>query len=99
MPGTKALADFSGLISPAPADCIMIKIKRAPRAPMRPLAAGQIWRMPAARMEIELVGKMLVHYRLGTPGAVRVHSSVGGITTVKKYLKANKAVLMRKKAA
>jgi hypothetical protein len=77
----------------------MIEIKRTPRARQRSLAAGQIWRMPETRMEIELVGKMLVHYRLGKHGAVRVRGSVGGKTAVEKYLKANKAVLMRKKAA
>ena len=93
------MADFSGLIPFAPADCNMVAIKRRPRARQRPLADGQIWRMPTLRMEIQHVGKILVHYRLGKPGAVRVRSSVGGKTDVEKYLKANKAVLMRKKAA
>jgi hypothetical protein len=93
------MADFSGFIPFAPADCIMVKIKKTPRARQRPLEPGQVWRMPKARMQIQFVGKLLVHYKLGKPGAVRVHNSVGGKKSVEKYLKANKAVLMRKKAA
>ena len=41
-----------------------------------------------------MVGKLLVHYKLGKPDAVRIANSCSGIKTVEKYLKANKAVLV-----
>lgn len=60
-----------------------------------PLEAGQIWRMAELNLQVGLVGKLLVHYKLAKPDAVRVANSVGGRTTVEKYLKTNKAVLVR----
>jgi hypothetical protein len=65
------------------------------RAPMPPLEAGQIWRMAELNLQVGLVGKLLVHYKLAKPDAVRIANSVGGRTTVEKYLKTNKAVLVR----
>jgi hypothetical protein len=44
---------------------------------------------------VGLVGKLLVHYKLGKPNAVRIPNSVGGMTAVEKYLKKNKAVLVK----
>jgi hypothetical protein len=60
-----------------------------------PLEAGQIWRMAELNLQVGLVGKLLVHYKLAKPDAVRVANSVGGRSTVEKYLKTNKAVLVR----
>ena len=65
------------------------------RLPMPPLEAGQVWKMAELNLQVGLVGKLLVHYKLAKPDAVRVANSVGGRTTVEKYLKANKAVLLR----
>ncbi len=66
-----------------------------PRVPMPPLEAGQIWQMAELNLQVGLVGKLLVHYKLAKPDAVRIANSVGGRSTVEKYLKTNKAVLIR----
>ena len=52
---------------------------------------------PAKVMRVgSMIGKLLVHYKLAKPDAVRRANSVGGRSTVEKYLKKNKAVLIRK---
>lgn len=73
----------------------MLKTKAAPRARLAPLADGQVWHMPELRMQVDLVGKLLVHYKLAKPNAVRIPNSVGGISTIEKFLKKNKAVLVK----
>ena len=71
-------------------------VKAAPKArvPMQPLEAGQLWRMAELNLQVGLVGKLLVHYKLAKPDAVRIANSVGGRASVEKYLKTNKAVLV-----
>jgi len=71
--------------------------KSAPvkRAGLPPVAAGQIWRVGEQNLQVLLVGKLLVHYKLAPPKAVRVSNSVGSLTAVEKYLKTNKAVLLK----
>lgn len=64
------------------------------RPPLPPLADGQVWRMAETILRVTMVGKMLVHYKLGKPNAIRVSNSVNSITTIEKYLKTNKAVLV-----
>ena len=49
--------------------------------------------MAEANLQVSMVGKLLVHYKLGRPNAVRVSNSCNGIKTIEKYLKAHKAVL------
>ena len=73
----------------------MRKTKLASRKRMQPLEAGQVWRMAELNMRVELVGKLLVHYKLAKPNAVRIPNSVGGKTTIEKFLKKNKAVLVK----
>jgi len=58
------------------------------------LAAGQLWRMAEADLRVGMVGKLLVHYKLGKTNAVRVPNSCNVIKTVEKYLKEKKAVLV-----
>jgi hypothetical protein len=41
-----------------------------------------------------MVGKLLVHYKLGRHNAVRVPNSCNCIKTIEKYLKGKKAVLV-----
>jgi hypothetical protein len=72
----------------------MIKTKPVRRVRQQPLEAGQIWRMAEANLQVGMVGKLLVHYKLGKPNAIRVANSCNGIKTIEKYLKANKAVLV-----
>jgi hypothetical protein len=63
------------------------------RRPPLQLAKGQVWRMAEAMLRVTMVGKLLVHYKLGKTNAVRTFDSVNSITTIEKYLKAKKAVL------
>jgi hypothetical protein len=72
----------------------MTKTKPARCVRLQPLETGQIWRMPEANLQVGMVGKLLVHYKLGKPNAIRVANSCNGIKTIEKYLKANKAVLV-----
>jgi hypothetical protein len=65
------------------------------RARLQPLETGQIWRVGEQNLQVGLVGKLLVHYKLAVPNAVRVSNSVGGRAAVEKYLKTNKAVLIK----
>ena len=65
------------------------------RARLQPVASGQIWRVGEQNLQVLLVGKLLVHYKLALPKAVRVSNSVGSLTAVEKYLKTNKAVLLK----
>jgi hypothetical protein len=71
------------------------KAKPVRPAKMKPLADGQIWRMAELNLRVESVGKLLVHYKLAKPDAVRMPNLVNGIATIQKYLKKNKAVLVR----
>jgi hypothetical protein len=83
-------------LKPAPKKKVAPK-KSAPakRASLQPVAAGQIWRVGEQNLQVLLVGKLLVHYKLAPPKAVRVSNSVGSLTAVEKYLKTNKAVLLK----
>ncbi len=49
--------------------------------------------MAELNLQVGMVGKLLVHYKLAKPNAVRIPNLVGSISTVEKYLKKNKAVL------
>ena len=73
----------------------MKKIKSPRRAVLQPLEDGQLWRMPEFNLQVGLVGKVLVHYKLAKPKAVRVANSVSSKVNVEKYLKKNKAVLVK----
>src|SRR5271154_4281341 len=69
--------------------------KTVRRARLQPLEAGQVWRMAELNLQVGLVGKLLVHYKLAAPNAVRVSNSVGGRASVEKYLKIGRAVLVK----
>ena len=71
----------------------MGKMKSPRRTRQQPLAAGQLWRMAEANLVVGMVGKLLVHYKLGKPDAVRVPHSCNNIKTIEKFLKAKKAIL------
>ncbi len=60
----------------------------------QPLANGQVWRMAGANLKVDMVGKLLVHYKLAKPDAVRVPCSINSIKTIEAFLKTNKAVLV-----
>jgi len=69
--------------------------KAAPPARLNqsPLQNGQVWQMVEANLEVESVGRLLVHYKLGKPNALRVSKSCSTIKSVMEYLKTHKAVL------
>lgn len=73
----------------------MKKTKPKRRARQQPLEEGQVWRMAEANLQVGMIGKLLVHYKLAKPNAVRIPNSVGGKTTIEKFLKKNKAVLVK----
>jgi hypothetical protein len=50
--------------------------------------------MAELNLKVGMVGKLLVHYKLAKPNAVRVPNLVGSIVTIQKFLKKNKAVLV-----
>ena len=86
--------DLTGLIEGSGAYSGMRKIRPIRCIHLQPLEAGQIWRMPEATLQVGMVGKLLVHYKLGKPSAIRVANSCNGIKTIEKYLRAKKAVLV-----
>lgn len=59
----------------------------------QPLVAGQIWRIAETDLQVTSVGRLMVNYKMGKLGAARLHSSIGSIKAIEKYLKAHKAVL------
>jgi hypothetical protein len=73
----------------------MRKVKSASRARLQPLETGQVWRMAELNLQVGMVGKLLVHYKLAKPDAIRIPNSVSAKATVEKFLKKNKAVLVK----
>jgi hypothetical protein len=69
-------------------------MKQKSRIPLKLLETGQVWRMEDSHLDIDLVGKYLVHYKLIKHEAKRTPMSLSNIKAVKKYLKDNKAVLV-----
>ncbi len=62
---------------------------------MASLADGQVWRMAESSLQVDMVGRLLVHYKLGKHGAVRISNSIGSQADIVKFLKKNKAVLQK----
>ncbi|MEI9864433.1 MAG: hypothetical protein WDN00_07735 [Limisphaerales bacterium] len=61
---------------PAPAKA-KVKAPAKPKAAgLVPLATGQIWRVGEQNLQVGLIGKLLVHYKLAAPNAVRISNSV-----------------------
>jgi hypothetical protein len=73
----------------------MRKVKMTHRRRQKPLEAGQTWRVAGLNLHVGMVGPLLVHYKLAKPDAVRIPNLVNGKSTIEKYLKKNKAVLMK----
>ncbi len=62
---------------------------------MTPLEIGQVWRVADLHLQVDLVGRLLVHYKLAKPQAIRRSNRVDSKETIEKYLKRNKAVLIQ----
>lgn len=73
----------------------MIVEKSQPKIPLQPLKNGQLWRVGEGNLQVVMLGKLLVSYKLGKPDAVRVPKSMNSITAVERYLRENKAVLIQ----
>jgi hypothetical protein len=69
-------------------------MKKKSRIPLKLLETGQVWRMEDSHLDIDLVGKHLVHYKLIKQEAKRTPMSLSSIKAVAKYLKDNQAVLV-----
>lgn len=50
--------------------------------------------MAEANLQVTSVGKLMINYKMGKPGAARLTSSIGSIKAMEKFLKAHKAVLV-----
>jgi len=87
--------DLTGLIEGSGASSDMRNSKPIRRTCLQPLETGQIWRMAELNLRVGLVGKILVHYKLAKPNAVRSSNSCSSKANVEKYLKKNKARLVR----
>jgi len=74
-------------------------MKQKNRLTLKPLETGQVWKMQDANLEIQEVGKLLVHYKLSRGNAKRVPISLSGKDAVEKFLKDNRATLVRKSSA
>jgi hypothetical protein len=77
----------------------MRKTKSPRRLRAQPLESGQVWQVAGMNLQVSLVGKLLVHYKLAKPGAVRIPNLIDGRSTIEKYLKKNKAVLVKRQPA
>ena len=65
------------------------------RMQLQPLESGQTWRMAELNLQVGIVGKFLVHYKLAKPDAVRIKTAISSRGAVEKYLKKNQALLIR----
>jgi hypothetical protein len=72
-----------------------VKLAKPARVPMKELASGQVWLVGDAHLKVEMIGKLLVHYKLAKPTAVRTPTSIAGISTLLKFMKKSKAVLIQ----
>jgi hypothetical protein len=74
-------------------------VNRKTRSLLPPLQTGQIWQMEDSNLQVELMGKLLVHYKLFRGNAKRARISLAGIEVVQNYLKKNNAVLRDSRTA
>jgi hypothetical protein len=72
----------------------MNNMKRKNRFALKQLENGQVWRMADSALHVELVGKLLVHYKLIRGDAKRTPNSLSAIRVVEAFLKENRAVLV-----
>ncbi len=71
-------------------------MKQSNRSPFKSLENGQVWQMDDTNLQIELVGKRLVHYRHYRGQLKRVPISLSGIEKLEKFLDEKRAVLLKK---
>ena len=74
-------------------------MKPKTRIPLKPLQRGQVWQFGDSNLQIELVGKRLVHYKHYKKGIQRSPVSLTGKVVLEKYLKEHEAVLVQPQPA
>jgi hypothetical protein len=72
----------------------MIVEKLLCRPASKLLEIGQLWRVGEGNLKVVEIGKLLVHYKFGKPNAPRIPTSISSISTLERYMKKNKAVLI-----
>ncbi|MBI3878035.1 MAG: hypothetical protein HY300_19085 [Verrucomicrobia bacterium] len=75
----------------------MNRIQSKGNGTLQPFEVGQIWELKDSNLHIGLVGKTLVHYKHYRNELKRAPVSLANKTTLAKFLRANRAVLVRQK--
>jgi len=70
-------------------------MKQMSRIFLKQLQSGQIWQLEDSNLQIQLVGKRLVHYKHYKGETKRAPVSLSGKEALQKYLKENNGVLVR----
>ena len=70
-------------------------MKRKSRIPLPEFQNGQVWQMANSNLQIDLVGKTLVHYKHYQGKTKRAPISLSGKKALEKYLKEHKAILVQ----
>ena len=73
--------------------CESMKQKKRPTLPS--IEIGQVWQLEDSKIHITLLGRTLVHFKRGAPGAKRVTTSLINKAALEQFLIKNKAVLLR----
>lgn len=73
----------------------LIDMKPKSGTPQAPIQTGQVWRMADSNIQITLIGRTLVHFKRGAPGAKRVSTSLLNKAALEQFLIKNKAVLVQ----
>ena len=64
------------------------------RTPLAVLQTGQVWELEGSKVQISMVGKLLVHYRHSRAKAQRVPISLSSIADLQAFLLEKKAILV-----
>ena len=70
-------------------------MKKSRTTPSEDFKPGQIWKMKGSQLEIGIVGRHLVHYKLFKGEMKRTSNSMSNKDQVKEFLKKNKAILVQ----
>ena len=73
--------------------CETMKRKKPPTLPS--IEIGQVWQLEDSKIHITLLGRTLVHFKRGMPGAKRVTTSLINRTALEQFLIKNTAVLVQ----
>ena len=68
-------------------------IMKKNRVPLAPFQTGQVWELEGSKVQISMVGKLLVHYRHYRDKAHRAPTSLASKTELAAFLRQNRAVL------